>query len=175
MTDRASAAAATHPHTIAPSPVAGVKTLPEYRTFVRTVELFGIVYIFNPVDEAILGGSQPDDLAADLSSTSVTLKSATAPTVRSWDYNRKKQVMKFSFKKGGGGDKPAKPAKRGSRSGNAGGLALGQDLSGGSPGENPANGDHDHVADDHLLRLKKEKLESSPEELEVAIRRPKSR
>ena len=35
----------------------------------RTVELFGIVYIFNPVDETILGGAQHDDLAADLGSS----------------------------------------------------------------------------------------------------------
>ena len=52
-----------------PSGTTGVKTLPDYQTFVRTVELFGIVYIFNPVDEAILGGTQPENLAADLGSS----------------------------------------------------------------------------------------------------------
>ncbi len=52
--------------------ITGVKVLPDYQTFDRIVELFGIVYIFNPVDDAILTGGAPaggDNLTAGLDST----------------------------------------------------------------------------------------------------------
>ena len=43
-----------------------VKTLDDYQSLDRTVELFGIIYIFNPVDEAVLGGeARPVVAAAD--------------------------------------------------------------------------------------------------------------
>jgi hypothetical protein len=38
-----------------------VKRLADYQSFDRTVELFGIVYIFNPVDDAVLGIEQDTD------------------------------------------------------------------------------------------------------------------
>jgi hypothetical protein len=41
-----------------------VKTLADYQSFDRTVELFGIIYIFNPVDEAILGGEKTAESVA---------------------------------------------------------------------------------------------------------------
>lgn len=37
-----------------------IKTLEDYESLDRVVELFGIIYIFNPVDEAILDGETPD-------------------------------------------------------------------------------------------------------------------
>lgn len=46
--------------------MSNVKTLTDYQSFDRTVELFGIVYIFNPVNEQVLNGGQPDaDAEAD--------------------------------------------------------------------------------------------------------------
>jgi hypothetical protein len=43
-----------------------VKTLEDYQTLDRTVELFGIIYIFNPVDEAVLGGEKTaEEVPAD--------------------------------------------------------------------------------------------------------------
>lgn len=46
--------------------MSNVKTLSDYQSFDRTVELFGIVYIFNPVNEQILNGGQPDADATEL-------------------------------------------------------------------------------------------------------------
>ena len=42
-----------------------VKSLEDYQSLDRTVELFGIIYIFNPVDEAVLGGEVRPVAAAD--------------------------------------------------------------------------------------------------------------
>ncbi len=42
-----------------------VRTLDDYQSFDRIVELFGIVYIFNPVDEAVLGGETGGGADAD--------------------------------------------------------------------------------------------------------------
>jgi hypothetical protein len=39
------------------------KTLAEYESLDRTVELFGIVYIFNPVDDSVLGGELGEEAA----------------------------------------------------------------------------------------------------------------
>jgi len=40
------------------------KRLPNYTSFDRMVELYGIVYIFNPVDESKIGNSPEDEVAA---------------------------------------------------------------------------------------------------------------
>ena len=43
---------------------AETKQLPNYTSFDRMVELYGIVYIFNPVDESKIGNSPEDEFAA---------------------------------------------------------------------------------------------------------------
>jgi hypothetical protein len=51
------------------SPQRNVKTLLDYQSLDRTVELFGIVYIFNPVDEAVLSGQTPSEATPSDDST----------------------------------------------------------------------------------------------------------
>jgi hypothetical protein len=51
------------------SPQRNIKTLADYQSLDRTVELFGIVYIFNPVDEAVLGGQAPSETSPSDDST----------------------------------------------------------------------------------------------------------
>lgn len=52
--------------------ITGVKVLPDYQSFDRIVELFGIVYIFNPVDDAILTGAPAESRTADLEDAGVS-------------------------------------------------------------------------------------------------------
>ncbi len=45
---------------------ASVKQLPDYESFDRMIEIFGIVYIFNPVDASKLGNEMDEDMTASL-------------------------------------------------------------------------------------------------------------